>query len=90
MLKGQGKNFSWDKLWARAFEELKERFTLALILRHFNPSLQTIMETDASDFAIGAVLFKPFKDGKLHPNAFFSREIQPAQINYEIHDCDGA
>jgi hypothetical protein len=44
------------------------------------------METDASDFAIGAVLSQRFEDGKLHPNAFFSRKMQPAEINYEMHD----
>jgi hypothetical protein len=85
-LKGQGKNFSWDEICTQAFKELKERFTSAPILRHFNPSLQPIMETDASDFAIGAVLSQRFEDGKLHPNAFFSRKMQPAEINYEIHD----
>jgi hypothetical protein len=84
--KGQGKNFSWDKVCARTFEELKQRFTSAPILRHFNPSLQPIMETDASDFAIGAVLSQRFEDCKLHPNAFFSRKMEPAEINYEIHD----
>ncbi|MBW0465415.1 hypothetical protein O181_005130 [Austropuccinia psidii MF-1] len=38
------------------FQILKEAFTTAPILSHFNPSLPTILETDASDYAWGAVL----------------------------------
>ncbi|MBW0520184.1 hypothetical protein O181_059899, partial [Austropuccinia psidii MF-1] len=35
---------------------LKEAFTTAPILSPFNPSLPTIVETDSSDYALGAVL----------------------------------
>ncbi|MBW0584064.1 hypothetical protein O181_123779, partial [Austropuccinia psidii MF-1] len=38
------------------FGSLKEAFTTATILSHFNPSLPTIVETDASDYALGSVL----------------------------------
>jgi len=43
------------------------------------------METDASDFAIGAVLLQQVK-GRLHPVAFHSRKMDKAKINYEIHN----
>ncbi|MBW0481013.1 hypothetical protein O181_020728 [Austropuccinia psidii MF-1] len=38
------------------FQIRKAAFTTAPILYHFNPSLPTIVETDASDYALGAVL----------------------------------
>ncbi|MBW0579435.1 hypothetical protein O181_119150, partial [Austropuccinia psidii MF-1] len=38
------------------FQILKEAFTTAPILSHFNRALPTIVETDASDYALGAVL----------------------------------
>jgi hypothetical protein len=38
------------------FNELKTRCTSAPILAHFNPQKRVIVETDASDFALGAVL----------------------------------
>ncbi|MBW0501635.1 hypothetical protein O181_041350 [Austropuccinia psidii MF-1] len=38
------------------FHILKEAFTIAPIIAHFNPSLPTIVENDASDYAMGAVL----------------------------------
>ncbi|MBW0556737.1 hypothetical protein O181_096452 [Austropuccinia psidii MF-1] len=38
------------------FQILEEAFSTAPILSHFNPSLPTIVETNASDYALGAVL----------------------------------
>jgi hypothetical protein len=64
---------------------LKRRFTSAPILRHFDPTLPTVMETDASDFTNGAVLSQQV-EGRLHPVAFHSRKMDKAEISYEIHD----
>ncbi|MBW0528867.1 hypothetical protein O181_068582 [Austropuccinia psidii MF-1] len=50
------------------FQILIEAFTTAPILSHFNPSLPTIVETDASDYALGAVLSQVNDSGK-HPIA---------------------
>ncbi|MBW0551435.1 hypothetical protein O181_091150 [Austropuccinia psidii MF-1] len=38
------------------FQILKEALTTDPILSHFNPSLPTIVETDSSDYSLGAVL----------------------------------
>ncbi|MBW0553092.1 hypothetical protein O181_092807 [Austropuccinia psidii MF-1] len=64
---------------------LKEAFTSAPILSHFNPSLPTILETDASDYALGAVLSQVNDSGK-NPIAFVSCKLLPAELNYEIHE----
>jgi hypothetical protein len=44
------------------------------------------VETDRSDFALGATLSQIGDDKKLHLNAFHTRKFSPAKINYEIHD----
>ena len=44
---------------------------MAPILKHFDPALPTVMETDASDFAIRAVLSQQV-EGRLLPVAFHS------------------
>ncbi|MBW0474576.1 hypothetical protein O181_014291, partial [Austropuccinia psidii MF-1] len=67
------------------FHQHKEAFTIAPILSHFDPSLPTIVETDVSDYALGAVLSHISDSGK-HPIAFNSRKLIPAELNYEIHD----
>ena len=52
----QSTTFKWTTGAEVAFKELKERFTNAPILATFNPSKKIILETDSSDFAIGACL----------------------------------
>ncbi|MBW0479907.1 hypothetical protein O181_019622 [Austropuccinia psidii MF-1] len=67
------------------FQILKEAFTTSPMLSHFNPSLPAIVETDASDYALGAVLSQVNDSGK-HPIAFDSCRRLPAELNYEILD----
>jgi len=45
-----------------------------------------IVETDASAFALGAVLSQRDDERRLHPVAFHSQKFQAAGINYKIHD----
>ena len=82
--KGPG-TFRWNEAAQEAFEELKRRFISAPILKHFDPELQTVLETDASDFAIGAVLSQ-YHGSTLHPVAFFSKKLNAAERNYDVHD----
>ncbi|MBW0567809.1 hypothetical protein O181_107524 [Austropuccinia psidii MF-1] len=67
------------------FQILKEAFTTAPILSHFNPSLPTIVETDSSDYSLSAVLSQVNDSGK-NPIAFNSHKRLPAELNHEIHD----
>ena len=78
--------FDWTQDADAAFSELKRRFTSAPILRYFDFDKQAVLETDASDFAIGAVLSQFDDDGILHPVAFFSRQLLAAEINYDTYD----
>ncbi|MBW0536802.1 hypothetical protein O181_076517 [Austropuccinia psidii MF-1] len=64
---------------------LKEAFTTAPIISHFNPSLPTIVETDASDYSLGAVLSQVIDSGK-HLISFDSCKLLPTELTYEIHD----
>ena len=81
----KSEKFVWSDECVRAFEELKLHFTSAPILRHYDPELPCIIEYDASDFAIGAVLSQEFEVG-LHPVAFHSRKMKKRVFNYQIHD----
>ena len=44
-----------------------------------------MVETDASDYALGCILSQ-FPGKRLHPVAFHSRKLSPAERNYDIHD----
>ena len=78
-------NFTGDLSKKKRLRNSRNDFVTASILDHFYPDRATVVETDASDFALGCVLSQ-FKDKRLYPVAFHSRILNPAERNYEIHD----
>ena len=48
--------WEWGQREQRAFEELKSEFLKEPILRHFDSDRETLVETDANDFVIAAVI----------------------------------
>ena len=78
--------FQWTLSCQKAFDTLKSSFTSAPVLAHPDINKPFIVETDASDFALGAVLSQYGEDKLLHPIAFYSRKFSAAEINYDIYD----
>ena len=78
--------FRWSPEADRAFRTLKEAFTTAPILRHFDRTRPAILEADASNEALGGAVSQYDDDGVLHPCAFHSRKFTSAERNYEIYD----
>ena len=77
--------FCWNPEAEQAFCKLKHLFTTAPILVHPDPSLQFIVEVDASDTGVGAVLSqRSSQDHKVHPCAFFSKSLDPSERNYDV------
>lgn len=77
--------FVWNLRAEQAFQQLKARFTSAPILTVPDPQRQFVVEVDASNDGIGAILSqKSAKDNKLHPCAFLSRKLTPAEKNYDV------
>jgi len=84
-LKGNPKDIDWGRQQEEAFEELKKPFTMVPILSHFYPGRKTVVEMEASDFALECVLSQ-YQGRGLHPVAFHSRKLNSVERNYEIHD----
>jgi hypothetical protein len=76
----------WKEEQKKAFQDLKQRFTEQPILLIFNPNEDVVIETDASDFALGACLSQKGLTGKLQPVAYWSRKFSPPELNYDVHD----
>ena len=76
----------WTPRCQKAFTLLKNAFTSAPVLAHFDSSLQSVIETDASDYAVSAVHSQVQRNGRVHLCAFLSRKFSPAKLNYDIHD----
>lgn len=82
----KGVLFQWTDACQRAFEELKKLFVTEPLLTRWDPDRVTIVETDASNFAVGGVLSQVCEDSLRRPVAYFSCKLTPAQRNYGIHD----
>ncbi len=91
MLKGskEGKKtgpFVWTEREDTAFRRLRAAFGEAPVLRHFDPEQPIRVETDASDFAMGAILSQPNAENMWHPCAYWSRKLVDREIRYKTHD----
>jgi hypothetical protein len=72
--------FNWDSNCQKAFDTLKEAISNPPILQYpdFNQSNTFILHTDASGYALGAVL----SNGDGRPVAYASRGLNKAELNY--------
>ena len=85
LLKGGPVRLQWSAEANRAFDHLKTLFTSVPVLAHPDPSLPFIVEVDASEAGIGAVLSQHSGTPlKLRPCAFFSKKLSPAERNYDV------
>jgi hypothetical protein len=71
--------FAWKEAQQTAFDTLKNHFTTAPILAYPDNDRVFRLETDASNFATGAVLSIE-QDGKWHPVMFFAQCLQKNAI----------
>lgn len=84
-----GTPWRWTATENAAFETLKELFRnpplLRLPRRAGEPGFRPfVLETDASAYAIGAVLSQAGTDDQIHPVSFLSRKLRAAEINYSV------
>jgi hypothetical protein len=79
------KPFKWDHEEKDAFNRLKQQLTEAPVLLLPDPTKSFVVTTDASDFAIGAVLSQNQGRGE-QPIAYESRKMSPAELNYPVHE----
>ncbi|XP_037930020.1 uncharacterized protein LOC119664634, partial [Teleopsis dalmanni] len=81
LLLKKGKRWQWTEVQQAAFDELKEKLTSAPVLACPNFIEQFILQTDASDFGLGAILTQTIS-GEEKVIAYASRTLNPAEKNY--------
>ena len=79
--KGSKKVLQWPDEAIDAFQKLKRVLTETLEVFHMDPSKPFYLRTDASRYAIGAVL-EQVQNGQRVPVAFFSRKLTTSQRNW--------
>lgn len=84
-LQGQAP-FEWKDEQELAFLKIKDLLSKAPVLAHPNPNMPYILKTDASNYAMGAVLLQESNDGQEHPIGYFSRKMSLPETNYPVYD----
>ncbi|GJP42080.1 hypothetical protein CLOM_g1672 [Closterium sp. NIES-68] len=77
--------YKWETKHQEAVEQLKQALTSAPVLILPDPERDYVIEADASDQAVGAVLMQDQGNG-LQPIAYLSKKFHGAKLNYPIHD----
>jgi len=75
----------WNKKQEDAFCALKGSLSGTAHLRIPNPACEKILETDASDFTVGACLYQ-IEDRQQRPIAYRSRKLSESEERYEVHN----
>ncbi len=75
----------WTHLQQEAFDELRNEIASEQVLIIPKPQRPFWMETDASDFAVTAILSQLDEDNVWKPVAFLSKALNDAERNYEIY-----
>lgn len=81
----RGKDLQWTSEAAEAFSSIKDALAQATLLSHPQPCAPLAIMTDASDFAIGAVL-QQFVSNSWQPISYFSRKLKPSETRYSTFD----
>jgi len=81
--KGAPESLNWTDDCEHAFQTLKSKLVNAPILRAPSADLPFIVQTDACDKGIGAVLSQMI-DGEEHPVAYASKKLLPREVNYSV------
>jgi len=78
----------WGSAQQHAFEEVKHLLCNPPVLAapDFSGRFQMVLTTDASAFAVGAVLEQEQPDGSVRPVAYHSRKLRGAELNYSAYD----
>ena len=78
----------WDSECEKVFKELKIQLCSAPVLRTPDFGVPFILQTDASDCGLGAVLSQMDASGEEHPVAYYSRKLAPREKNYAMIEIE--
>ena len=80
------KEWMWQRNAKVRLKRLKKALTSDLSQTHFDPKLNIVVASDASDLGIGAVLLHIYDDGTTKPIAHALRSLIATETNYSQID----
>ena len=83
------RDFLWSPQFEGAFNMAKESLSSSHVLVHYNPRLPVILESDGSQYSIGAVILHCFPNGDERPIAHTSSSLNSSEKNYSHIEKEG-
>jgi RNase H-like domain found in reverse transcriptase len=80
------KDFKWTKECMKAVDKLISIVTSDPVLHRPNYDKPFVLEVDASQFVIGAILQQKGDNGKLHPVGYYLKALMDVEQGYNVHD----
>jgi RNase H-like domain found in reverse transcriptase len=82
------KNIPWNfnESCKLAFLILEQAFISALVLTHYKPGCPLVIKTNASNYALAAILSQVESNGKIHLVTYLSQTFSDTELNYDTHD----
>ncbi len=80
------RSFEWTEDCHHVFEEIQSKFVSLPILVEANLSRHFVLETDASQHHVAAVLLQYDEKGLPRTIGYYSRKLRPAEVRYSSTD----
>ena len=80
--KDQPQRVKWTQELENDFQEMKKLLYTDIVLHCPDYTREFVLQTDASERGVGAILSQQAADGEEHPVAFFSRKLLPREVRY--------
>ena len=81
-LRKKGVKWKFGREERQAFDKLKECLSSDTVLMQYDPNLPIKIDTDASQYGLGAVISHMLPDGNERPIEYASRTLNKAERNY--------
>jgi hypothetical protein len=78
--------FEWTNKQQETFDLLKAKFQQSPVLQMPDSKKPFVLETDASKYASGGVLWQQDNNRDWHPCGYLSKSFNETEWNYEIYD----
>jgi RNase H-like domain found in reverse transcriptase len=69
-----------------SFPNSQTEFISAPVLTHYKPGCPLVIKTDASNYALAAILSQVESNGEIHLVTYLSWTFSDTELNYDTHD----
>ena len=80
------RRLKWNEESEKSFQAIKEAMAKQTFLHHPDPNKPFLVDCDASDVGVGAVLFQLDDEGKERPIVFVSRSLSAAERKWDASE----